>query len=336
MNDSDITRLVVGESITVRRGVPARTEGDTSPNALRLRRAGEGPTIDPVVLVKSLLPTSAAVRQLRLRPEAWLLACAIAVLGAAAAVLSMRTPDDPLPRHTLAPVIAAPVPVPVAVTVVDAPFEQLEGAVAPDSPLPPQVATAAAIPLLPAAAAATRAEQKVAAAPPPPPSPPVKPAQGAQPAEKVSASVQVPLPAPKPPAAPPPIPLPKSSPPPPVRVAPESKVDDKTKSPAVVIDEAPTKPASVAPPSAKPVVAAAAPSAPGNAVPVQPPAVKAERGAGLVAITPDGKTAVFSNPKTRLPEQFKLGDQLPNGEKLKAIDAKTGKVTTTAKEYVLE
>ncbi len=60
------------------------------------------------------------------------------------------------------------------------------------------------------------------------------------------------------------------------------------------------------------------------------------RGAGLVAITPDGKVAVFTNPNTRMPEQFKVGDKLPSGDTVKAIDAQSGKVVTTSKEYGLE
>lgn len=60
------------------------------------------------------------------------------------------------------------------------------------------------------------------------------------------------------------------------------------------------------------------------------------RGAGLVAITPDGRFAVFTNPSTRLPQQFKVGDQLPTGDAVRSIDFKEGKVITTAKEYSLD
>ena len=55
-----------------------------------------------------------------------------------------------------------------------------------------------------------------------------------------------------------------------------------------------------------------------------------------MAITPDGKIALFTNPKTRLPERFKVGDKLPSGETLKSIDTSSGKVVTDSKEYVLE
>jgi hypothetical protein len=57
---------------------------------------------------------------------------------------------------------------------------------------------------------------------------------------------------------------------------------------------------------------------------------------GLVAITQDSKTALFTDPKTRLPTQYKVGERLPSGETVKAIDAKAGKVTTDIKTYTLE
>ncbi len=62
----------------------------------------------------------------------------------------------------------------------------------------------------------------------------------------------------------------------------------------------------------------------------------AARVTGLVAITPDGKVAVFTNPHTRMPEQFTVGDKLPSGDTVKAIDAQAGKVVTSSKEYGLE
>jgi hypothetical protein len=62
----------------------------------------------------------------------------------------------------------------------------------------------------------------------------------------------------------------------------------------------------------------------------------AKVGSGLVALTPDGKYALFTNPKTRLPEKFAVGDKLPSGEVLKSIDKNAGKATTDSKEYRLE
>lgn len=56
----------------------------------------------------------------------------------------------------------------------------------------------------------------------------------------------------------------------------------------------------------------------------------------LVAVLPDGKTALFTDPQTRLPVQYKVGDKLTNGETVKSIDSKAGKVTTDKQIYVLE
>lgn len=127
-----------------------------------------------------------------------------------------------------------------------------------------------------------------------------------------------------------------------------------TKPPAVVLDEAPTARAPAAsqqatqstpPPAAPTQVAVSAdkpkPAAPAvHAKPIERALEKSGAGAvpraGLVAITPDGRFAVFTNPSTRLPQQFKVGEQLPAGDTIRAIDFKEGKVTTTAKEYSLD
>ena len=77
---------------------------------------------------------------------------------------------------------------------------------------------------------------------------------------------------------------------------------------------------------------AAQPPAPVEQRPAQP----AQPRSALVAVLPDGKTALFTDPQTRLPVQYKVGDKLTNGEIVKAIDAKAGKVTTDKKIYVLE
>jgi hypothetical protein len=63
---------------------------------------------------------------------------------------------------------------------------------------------------------------------------------------------------------------------------------------------------------------------------------KAKARSGLVAVMPDGKTALFTNTSTRLPEKFGVGDKLPSGEIIKSIDASAGVVKTDAKEYRLE
>lgn len=102
---------------------------------------------------------------------------------------------------------------------------------------------------------------------------------------------------------------------------------------------APTKPSTG--PATAPVaagVAKLAPAHPAASAPAPVPTEKpaAEHGTGLIAITPDGKLAVFTNPKTRLPQQFKIGDQLPGGDIVRSIDAKAGKVVSSSKEYSFE
>lgn len=127
--------------------------------------------------------------------------------------------------------------------------------------------------------------------------------------------------------------------------------------PAVVFDEAtPARPALATPKNANPPASDEAtppvrvarhppPLAAGSrfAQPVKD--VSARRGGaaaspqptvGLIAITPDGKTAVFTNPTTKLPQPFKIGEQLPSGETIRSIDTKAGKVATSAKEYSLD
>lgn len=59
-------------------------------------------------------------------------------------------------------------------------------------------------------------------------------------------------------------------------------------------------------------------------------------GSGLVAVTPDGSTALFTNTATRLPEKFGVGDRIPSGEVIRSIDAIAGIVKTDVKEYRLE
>jgi hypothetical protein len=120
----------------------------------------------------------------------------------------------------------------------------------------------------------------------------------------------------------------------------------ESRPPAVVLDEvkgASASPSATKAPAASPQgpasAAAAVSRGPTKATPAQvatarPPG--GTRGGGLVAVTPDGKTAVFTNPTTRMPEQFKIGDKLPNGEVIRAIEPKDGRVVTSAKEYSLE
>lgn len=122
------------------------------------------------------------------------------------------------------------------------------------------------------------------------------------------------------------------------RVAPEhhksagpAKQKEPEPRPAAVLLDDPS-PAARSPAAARPAASGSsvAVRAPESAKPTVP------RGRGLVTITPDGKLAVFTNPKTGLPEQFKVGDSLPTGETVRTIDYKEGKVVTSAKEYSLD
>ncbi|MEJ8839375.1 hypothetical protein [Ramlibacter sp. AN1133] len=83
------------------------------------------------------------------------------------------------------------------------------------------------------------------------------------------------------------------------------------------------------PPSATALAAIAAASAP--VLRTTSPAA-----AELIAITPDGKFAVFTDPQTRLPRQFEVGEQLPAGDIIRSIDAKAGRVVSSSMEYSLD
>lgn len=129
-------------------------------------------------------------------------------------------------------------------------------------------------------------------------------------------------------SAPTPSPAKKAAKPP----AKERPAEQQQKPSAVVLDEvAPQRPASAPHVASKPSTPAVKTDAPAKAL-----VVAAPRGTGLVAITPDGKSAVFTNPKTRLPEQFKVGDKLPGGDTIRSIDNNSGKVLTSSKEYHLD
>lgn len=97
---------------------------------------------------------------------------------------------------------------------------------------------------------------------------------------------------------------------------------------AVILDMEPSP--STAKPKDTTGVQVNAPKQPAKELP------KRATGSGLVAVTPDGKSALFTNTATRLPEKFGIGDKLPSGEVIKSIDASAGIVKTDAKEYRLE
>jgi hypothetical protein len=132
----------------------------------------------------------------------------------------------------------------------------------------------------------------------------------------------------------PPEPAAKAQPPVPPKATPARQEPQTV--PAVVLDEA--APRGSRAPAPAPTVPAQAAVPVNQSAPAVPPAPKPpiERGTGLIAITPDGKVAVFTNPKTKLPQQFKIGEQLPGGDTIRSIDAKEGKVVTSMKEYSLD
>lgn len=108
----------------------------------------------------------------------------------------------------------------------------------------------------------------------------------------------------------------------------EKPVDKKPEAAkAVILD---VEPAAAAKPKVVPAVQISSAKPPVKEVP------KLAAGSGLVAVTPDGKAALFTNAATRLPEKFAVGDKLSSGEVIKSIDANAGIVKTDAKEYRLE
>jgi hypothetical protein len=321
-----VTNLVVGRSISLTMGVPvAPRSGD----GLRLRTGQwELAGLEAVPLWKRLKasnrPTAAAGNVIRLvanamqrnnaarkvpSREMWIGAGvgSAALLAVATFVYLHGTPE----REQAWPAPAQLLQRPQVVRVVPAPYEGTE------LPMAPAAAGAA----LPVHEGPLPIQMVAETAPPTPPQIPAAPAP--------AATLQA-----------------------------KPLAEQKPHAPALIIDEVPTL-AAVPSPKAQSQLAAtttaiahkaaaskaAAPRLPAStaksaspttaATPkAAPPALPS--GAGLVTITPDGKLAVFSNPKTRLPEQFRVGDQLPNGETLRSIDAKEGKVITNAKEYALE
>jgi hypothetical protein len=116
---------------------------------------------------------------------------------------------------------------------------------------------------------------------------------------------------------------------------------DEPLRPAVVLDEADARvtptpaedPAASLLPPVRVTQSAALARPAGSAVAAR---ALSEPGRGLIAITPDNKLAVFTNPRTGLPQQFHVGDSLPGGDTIRAIDGDQGKVLTSAREYRLD
>lgn len=277
---------------------------------------------------------------------------------------SSALPITPAPTAGAVRVVAAayvpPPPTPTAPA--DPPLPIAAGTGDP-MPLPPAAPTAVAelakqaVAELPKAGPVRVAEKEPPAPPKQPPVPPKQPpAPAKQPAtppkQRAAPAKEPPAPAKQPAAAPKHEPVvepkpaanaPKEQP---VGTAkPGANPREQQPPSAVLLDEAAPRATRegrsvAAPVSPQPAtIAASAAVPPGLAKPAAvaqalKPALK--RGTGLIAITPDGKVAVFTNPKTRLPQQFKIGDQLPNGDTLRTIDAKEGKVVSSSTEYTLD
>jgi len=56
----------------------------------------------------------------------------------------------------------------------------------------------------------------------------------------------------------------------------------------------------------------------------------------IVDIAADGRSVLVTNPETRLPKKFVIGDQLPNGARLQSIDPAGAKITADGVAYEME
>lgn len=131
-----------------------------------------------------------------------------------------------------------------------------------------------------------------------------------------------------------------------------AKAADKPTAPAPAKQEPPAKPtppsATLPPPQkgGKPAEGAVKFAAPvdekpvgGSSAKAQAPEAKREEGGvkiTIVDITPGGKAVLVTNPSTRLPTKLGVGDKLPNGKTIQAIDEKTGSVTADGSTYKLD
>jgi hypothetical protein len=336
MSQADITRLVVGEAFTLNLGkaVGQGPRGSDLTKTLQWRDGKwQGATtllsrIAPKKRSRLLVLTARGTQPATTRFAA--LAGAAAVLALAGFAIGLVLRQEPPSQATLPPAVQQePVALPVvkqgeSVRTLDEPFqagaqEKLQVIQTHEGPMPQGEGAALPIgaPGAPAEPVATAQPAQAAALPIGLP----KPEPSPLPSSKKTAPAALPAKAP----ASEPHPAPKES----------AKASNEPKPPAVILDvtdEKTRKPA-VPQPSA-PAVDNAAQATAADAKPA--PAQQANPGRGLLAITPDGKFAVFTDPATRLPKQFKIGDKLPSGDTIKSIDVKQGKVLAGAKEYTLE
>lgn len=341
MNQDYVTRLVVGPSISVALGQPAVTTARRR-EGLRLDGADWVPAASKQLAADGTQPTGHARRWRSVlsghAAQYGAAGVTLVLISATCAALFWPAMPATKPKADTLPIAPAPqlAGPTAAVTMVPAPYEPalpLPTAGSPagqDGPSGPMPSEAGAIADEAAQAAKPAPVHLEARAPTPTAAAPVVPApvraQASQPVEAARAK-------PLPPAAPARSDKDKTE------KAEKANEDKAVK--AVIMDDAPAPkanpttapkaPAAAAQTSAKPAAPAVVPVAtPTAAKPAQ------ARGIGLLAIAPDGKSAAFTNPKTRLPEQFKIGDQLPNGETVRSIDLKEGRVVTNTKEYGLE
>lgn len=148
-------------------------------------------------------------------------------------------------------------------------------------------------------------------------------------------------------------PAPKAPAPAPAAAAPTKPPEQAHKPVAPPKAEVPVKPtppsATLPPPptkGVKPVEGGVKFAAPveekpvgGVAMKAAAPETKREEGGvkiTIVDIAPGGKTVLVTNPSTRLPTKLGVGDKLPNGKTIQAIDEKTGSVTADGSTYKLD
>lgn len=337
MTHALITRLVVGEPTTLALGRPVgQTLATPTTGALRWKAGtwvgASTPRVEWLERVlrrrepQAIVVRTAAAPKGAVRARTKVAAAALAALGIGAAI--------PLAMTAFSAASSAPGDLPITPAAATAPVRVVAAAYMPPQPSLPAAATpplpiatpndgvASPLPFAPPEPEREPAVQRRAEQPKTPPVPPDRPPS--PPAKAAVQKEQAPARAPS--------------------ATPGSQREQKPVS-AVVLDEAAPRgarpganPPAATPPSSvpakSPVAAAAAPS-PAAATQLAPkPAL--ERGTGLIAITPDSKVAVFTNPKTRLPQQFKIGDQLLSGDTIRSIDAKAGKVISSSKEYNLD
>lgn len=335
MSQADITRLVVGEPFTLGMGRAVGQSLRSSDVSKSLQwRDGKWQGQKSLLSVlskkkrpKHLVLPAGAGRRLRL--NAWVIAALVGLASTGVALgLLLQSREAPLASNAQ-PAAAQSLPFVQAlenVRTVDQPFptapaESFQVIQTAEGEAP--TAGTPSLPILaPAGVGTTTASARAGASLPfvaPAPMPtPIGPAPELT-SERSSTRADA-----RPPAKPA-----KEEPKPPTVILDE--MEDKPQPSAAAKPEAPSKSSQ----SSKPSVVASSAATPA-AAPSAPAAPALSPARGLIAITPDGKSAVFTDPATRLPKQFKVGDKLTGGDTIKSIDAAQGKVIAGTKEYSLD